>query len=433
MSESRSPGRGLGFLVLAVFAMACSAQTGARRTGTGDGGTYGVDSGPPRPGYDAGPGGNPVPMGVDSDQDGLPDDYERAHGTDPNNPDTDGDGVPDGVEVIAGTDPTSASSTIPASDYYVVLPYMDPAQHRSLTFRARLGKGDIFFLVDTTGSMGLAISNVSSSLATTIVPAINDSIADAVMGVGDFRDFPVDPYGMAGDWDFQLRQGLTSDTMAVQAALNALHAGGGGDEPEGTLMGLYASAAGDSRCGPDGGFGAGCFRERSHPIIVVVSDAHFHNDPSGMYDYGSTVSAHSWMETINALNANSVKIVGVAVASFSIPGIPITLPIASEQDMHLLAQATSSQAADGNGHGLQGAQRIGERRRRQRHRRSRGRRHPGRERPRPRRSERLGRRDPLHPGHHAPEREPTGRPLRRHHLLRRARRHPGHLRRDLRQ
>lgn len=42
---------------------------------------------------------------VDSDGDGLSDDYERSIGTDPLNPDTDGDGLGDGVEVKMGLDP----------------------------------------------------------------------------------------------------------------------------------------------------------------------------------------------------------------------------------------------------------------------------------------------------------------------------------------
>ena len=42
---------------------------------------------------------------VDSDGDGLSDDYEKMIGTDPLNPDTDGDGLGDGVEVKMGLDP----------------------------------------------------------------------------------------------------------------------------------------------------------------------------------------------------------------------------------------------------------------------------------------------------------------------------------------
>ena len=46
---------------------------------------------------------------LDSDGDGLDDDFERDIGTDPFDPDSDGDGVPDGVEVWTGTDPLDAN------------------------------------------------------------------------------------------------------------------------------------------------------------------------------------------------------------------------------------------------------------------------------------------------------------------------------------
>lgn len=46
---------------------------------------------------------------VDTDHDGLNDDWEIKLGTDLNNPDTDGDGIPDGQEVTNGYSPTSPS------------------------------------------------------------------------------------------------------------------------------------------------------------------------------------------------------------------------------------------------------------------------------------------------------------------------------------
>lgn len=336
---------------LLPLAIACSPPGG---TGPGpgdrDAGPGGADAGPgggfdagPRPpGFDAGP--RPPPRPGDMDNDGLPDDDEIARGTDPTREDTDGDGVADGVEVLAGTDPTSATSTIPPTDFYVVLPYMDPPQLRELEFRARLGKGDIFFLVDTTGSMGLAITNVRTSLSSTIVPAVADAIADVRMGVGDYRDFSTSPYGGAGDYPFMLRQTMTDDTSRVQTALNALSAAGGGDGPESMLEGLHGAVTGG---GCADGFGSACFRNDSHPIIVVVTDAPTHNGPGGDANYDGTVSARSWSETIAALNAGGVKIVGAAVDGVPFP-LPIPIPPASQADLEQLARATGSMAASGS-------------------------------------------------------------------------------------
>ncbi len=52
----------------------------------------------------------------DDDDDGLPNDDEDDHGTDPNDPDTDDDGLNDGDEVDEGTDPTNPDSDFDGVD-----------------------------------------------------------------------------------------------------------------------------------------------------------------------------------------------------------------------------------------------------------------------------------------------------------------------------
>ncbi len=333
---------------LFLWMAACSADGG--RSLRGDGGSTpppDSDSGTTTPPPPTGDGGTttppPAPRPGDRDADGLPDEDEATRGTDPDNQDTDGDGISDGVEVLAGTDPTDPASSIPVTDFYVVLPYMGSPELRELDFRARLGKGDVFFLVDTTGSMGVAIGNVRSSLSSTIVPAVEDAIADVRMGVGDYRDFPTGSYGDAGDWPYRLRQAMTEDVSAVQTALNALAAGGGNDGPEAMLEGLHGAVTG----GGGAGFGTAEFRTDSHPIIVVVTDAQSHNNPTGDANYDSSVPAHSWSETMSALNAQNVKIVGAAVGSSPIP-LPFPIPGGSTRDLEQLARDTRSNALDGS-------------------------------------------------------------------------------------
>lgn len=342
--ELRAASRAIVTVVVAA-AVGCTSGASGRRSDAGTGSP--VDAAGPTPPdayyvpIDVGPLPDAPPLPGDADGDGIADVNEATYGTDAANPDSDMDGVTDGVEVLAGTDPTDPTSTIPSTDFYVVLPFEDPEQHRDLEFRARLGRADVFFLVDTTGSMGLAIANVRSSLSTTIVPGLADAIADLTMGVGNFRDFPTSPYGDTGDWSFRLAQSMTSDVSAVQTALGTLFAGGGGDEPEASTEALWSTVGGT--CASGSGFGAACFRSASHPIVIHITDANFHNGPSSANDY-TGLTAHTWTETLSTLTSNDVKVVGVAVST--IP-IPLPIPPESRDDLEALATATSSRSSTG--------------------------------------------------------------------------------------
>jgi len=303
----------LTILLLPLAALACAPPGGSsssgRDSGAGDDtGTVGMTDSyvPPRP---DGGGPPPPPPEPDADGDGIPDADEAALGTDPNNADTDGDGLGDGVELLAETDPLDPTSAIPETDFYVVLPYLEAPQLRELDFTARLGKGDIFFLIDTTGSMGGSINNVRSTLSSVIVPAIDGSIADAQMGVAEFQDFPTSPYGSGGNLPFRLRQAVTSSVPAVQAALAPLRAVGGADGPESMTEGVYETAAGG--CLGGAGRGAACFRPDAQSIVVVVTDAPTHNGPGGAYTY--SFGARSYTDSVTALNAIGAKVLGVAV------------------------------------------------------------------------------------------------------------------------
>jgi hypothetical protein len=147
-------------------------------------------------------------------------------------------------------------------------------------------KPDVVLLVDVTGSMGGAIANIKSNLASVIstVKGSQPNAEFAVASFGDIADVP----------PFQVRQGLTGDVPALQAAVNSLSAGGGGDFPEDWINALYKLSTGDVS-----------YREGSSRIIVLVGDAPSH-DPSG---------GHTLDDAINALKAQNIRVIAVDVNS----------------------------------------------------------------------------------------------------------------------
>lgn len=98
---------------------------------------------------------------------------------------------------------------------------------------------DIYFLCDTTGSMGPIIAQMQAD-AGAILAAIVAAQPSAQFGVGNYKDFPYDPYA------FQHQQSMTDDTVAVLAAIGAWGAGGGWDWPEGQFFALDRLAEGTS-------------------------------------------------------------------------------------------------------------------------------------------------------------------------------------------
>lgn len=291
--------------------------------------------------------GDRVPnwLDPDSDNDGLSDADERGvYSTDPFNHDSDGDGVTDLGEALGTrTNPNDPSSTIPPGDFFVVLPYNDPPQDRELRFGTSLQVADVYFLIDTTGSMQTAIDNVTASLST-LSTEIRTRIPNIQFGVGQYRDFPNSndifsiPYGSPGDMPYANEQRITDDLSAVQTALMGLSAGGGADTPESSTEALYQTATGE---GARWTFTAGgapfdlpagtcptipdetgvrrgypCFRPGSLPIVVLVTDAQFHNGPSAANPYtGVTPAPHTFDQAVAALNSIGARFIGVSVGS----------------------------------------------------------------------------------------------------------------------
>lgn len=179
---------------------------------------------------------------------------------------------------------------------------------------------DVLFLVDTTGSMGAAITDIRRRLRDDIAPALDRSIGDLRMAVASYRDFPIGSYGSPGDLPFQLHQASTSSLASVQAAIDRLAAGGGNDTPESATEALYQSATGVGYPGlvpgascPGGTVGAPCFRASATPIIVLITDAPFHEGPSGYRYSGISPAPRTYAATVSALNGIGAMVIGVSV------------------------------------------------------------------------------------------------------------------------
>jgi hypothetical protein len=119
---------------------------------------------------------------------------------------------------------------------------------------------DIYFMCDTTGSMGPIIEAMRDN-ADAILANIVAAQPSAQFGVGNYRDYPgtVPP--------FVNQQSITDDTAAVSAAIGAWSAGGGGDGPEAQFYALDRLAE-----GTDIGW-----RGIGTPIVVWFGDAPGHD------------------------------------------------------------------------------------------------------------------------------------------------------------
>ncbi len=203
--------------------------------------------------------------------------------------DTDGDGVPD----IYDSEPANPAVTGFEGGFFHVLPSgataLDP-----LVLSVRVRTADIYFLMDTTGSMGGEIDNLKATLTTTVIPAITTAIPDAWFGVGRHDDYPVASYGDPGygDRPFQHLLDITNSTANITAAVNSLGTRNGSDWPEAQTQALWSVASG-AALGPfttahscaAGFFGYPCFRPGTVPIVVLLTDAPYHNGPYSGYNY----------------------------------------------------------------------------------------------------------------------------------------------------
>ncbi|MBI5499101.1 MAG: hypothetical protein HY907_02590 [Deltaproteobacteria bacterium] len=287
---------------------------------------------------------------TDSDNDGVRDQDEiLVHGTNPCLADSDGDGVTDLIEISYGSPPLDpGDSPRTRGDFVFIEPYLDDPDpwQDTLVFSTSLQKADVYFLVDCTGSMGGEITNLRSSIRATVIPGIIGAIPDSWTGVGQFDDYPYSPYGSSGDNSYSNLQSLTSDAAAAQSAADRLPNHFGNDGPESHVPALWTVATGDpSRtypvqparsCGA-GTIGYPCFRSDAVRVIILITDAPFHNGPGGANPYAATVlgvTPPTYIQARDALVAANIRVIGVNSGTAG---------------SHLTTLATDTRAVDAGG------------------------------------------------------------------------------------
>jgi len=145
-------------------------------------------------------------------------------------------------------------------------------------------QADIFFLADTTGSMGGAIAAVQAS-ATGLMTSLS-GLGNVQFGVGEYKD--------VGDtFVYRLNQNITSSIPAAQTGINAWGASGGGDEPEGQMFALQEAA------------NTTAWRAGSKRILVWFGDAPGHDPRNGATEASATA----------ALQANDVIVEAISVGA----------------------------------------------------------------------------------------------------------------------
>jgi hypothetical protein len=134
--------------------------------------------------------------------------------------------------------------------------------NRSFNVPATPPTADIEIAIDTTGSMAPSIAQAQTD-ANNIVSGVQAQIPGAQFAVVDFKD------DVDGAAEYVVRQAMTSTASNITAAINAMTATGGGDNPEAynlVFQNSYTPATG-------GDIG---WRTGSRKFVIVIGDAEPH-------------------------------------------------------------------------------------------------------------------------------------------------------------
>lgn len=222
---------------------------------------------------------------VDADGDGVPDDADECAGPGWRIP-CDGDASNDGIyqttyfdsggAVTVGAD-VSVDGTISAADAYILM----DATGSMVGEQAQL-------VTDlTTGTFVDPVACPTGS-GTGLAGGLGCVVDDIRMGLGQFNEVPLAPYGHPfGYSPFHHHLDITDNLQHLLDAVSALTVRFNKDAPEAATQALYSVVTGEglgpwvpNRAGcPAGHWGYPCFRPGALPIIILFTDDQMYNGP----------------------------------------------------------------------------------------------------------------------------------------------------------
>jgi hypothetical protein len=227
---------------------------------------------------------------------------------------------------VDGDDGRGDAPVLPPADDTVTLPFGGPAVRYEFEVAADLGRLDVVFSIDTTGSFAGEIDNLQAEVTSRVIPGVRKRVPDSAFAVVRFSDFPLTPFGSLGDSTFQLLTPVVGNSAKVLAAVGKLDMplDSGGDVPEAGAEALYQIATGEGyafegRTFIDayGGNGANSapgvgFRSGALRVVVHATDAPTHEGS----DYaGELPGLHSTADALAALTEARVRVIGIASAA----------------------------------------------------------------------------------------------------------------------
>ena len=297
----------------------------------------------------------------DSDDDGLSDEEEAALGTGVRDPDTDDDGASDLVEHAAGTDPLDPLEN-PRSegDFVFLVPFEEDPEPGvdTLVFGTDIQMADVYFMIDRSASMNGEITNLRTTLSTSIVTAVGAAIPDVAFGVGLLDQCPLRGYCTSSGTPIWIQnlQSADVDPALAQAALDSISGTcNGANEPY--VSALWLLANGDPSvwgwlpervaprsCADPLAIGWPCFRPGAVPIIVMFGDESFYTQSYGSGCDPEAGDAPSFDEAVAEMNAIGARFIGIdsgsalagftdvctATASVDFTGAPLAFTIPND-------------------------------------------------------------------------------------------------------